>query len=201
MELPKEAISVMTKKKGTAARLQLLLIALVFLGPLMLATWLYFGGSALQPEGRTNHGELLQPLVNIRDALPESPKHEHNEGHWLLIYPNEAVCDAECEFALYTLRQSRLMLGKEMDRLVRVFLHGESAPDTVYLADEHAGLITLSDSGFSTLLKNKRPSELSAGGYYLVDPLGNLVMYFPPDIEPSDMVEDIKRLLKFSRIG
>jgi hypothetical protein len=88
-----------------------------------------------------------------------------------------------------------------MDRLVRVFLHGESAPDTVYLADEHAGLITLSDSGFSTLLKNKRPSELSAGGYYLVDPLGNLVMYFPPDIDPSDMVEDIKRLLKFSRIG
>lgn len=191
----------MTKKKGKAARLQLLLIALVFLGPLMLAAWLYFGGRALLPEGRTNHGELLLPLANIRDALPESPIHERNDGHWLLIYRNEAVCDAGCEFALYTLRQSRLMLGKEMDRLGRVFLHGESAPDTVYLADEHAGLIALSDSGFSTLLKNKRPSELSAGGYYLVDPLGNLVMYFPPDIDPSDMVEDIKRLLKFSRIG
>lgn len=191
----------MTKNKGRTARLQLLLIALVFLGPLLLAAWLYFGGSAFQPEGRTNHGELLQPLVNIRDALPESPIQEHNRGHWLLVYRNDGVCDAACEFALYTVRQSRLMLGKEMDRLVRVFLHGESAPDTVYLAEEHAGLITLSDSGFSTLLKNKRPSELSAGGYYLVDPLGNLVMYFPPDIEPSDMVEDIKRLLKFSRIG
>jgi len=191
----------MTNNKGKTARLQLLLIALVFLGPLVLATWLYFGGSALQPAGRTNHGELLQPLINIRDVLPESPIHEHNDGHWLLIYPNSAVCDAGCEFALYTLRQSRLMLGKEMGRLVRVFLYGESAPDTVYLADEHAGLITLSDSGFSTLLNNKRPSELTAGGYYLVDPLGNLVMYFPPDIEPGDMVADIKRLLKFSRIG
>jgi hypothetical protein len=133
--------------------------------------------------------------------MPGSPIHEHNDGHWLLIYRNDGVCDAACEFSLYTVRQSRLMLGKEMDRLVRVFLHGEGAPDTVYLADEHAGLVTLSDSGFSTWLKNKRPSELSAGGYYLVDPLGNLVMYFPPDIEPSDMVEDIKRLLKFSRIG
>ncbi|MGB5331149.1 MAG: hypothetical protein WBM80_00095 [Woeseiaceae bacterium] len=191
----------MTKKKGTAARVQFLLIALVFLGPLLLAAWLYFGGSAFQPEGRTNHGTLLQPLVNIRDALPESPIHGHDQNRWLLVYTNDAVCDAGCEFSLYTLRQSRLMLGKEMDRLVRVFLHGESAPDTVYLADEHAGLIALSDSSFSALLSNKKPAEMAAGGYYLVDPLGNLVMYFPPDIEPRDLVEDIKRLLKFSRIG
>ena len=39
------------------------------------------------------------------------------------------------------------------------------------------------------------------GGYYLVDPHGNLVMYFGPDIDPRDMVDDIKRLLKLSRIG
>lgn len=191
----------MTHEKGIAARLQLLLIALVFIGPLILAVWLYFGGSALQPEGRTNHGELLEPIVNIRDAVPESPLHEHNDGHWLLVYPNEGVCDAACEFSLYTVRQSRLMLGKEMDRLGRVFLHGESLPDTVYLADEHEGLIALSDRRINTLLNNKRPKAVSAGGYYLVDPLGNLVMYFPPEIEPSDMVEDIKHLLKFSRIG
>lgn len=191
----------MTHEKGIAARLQLLLIALVFIGPLILAAWLYFGGTALQPEGRTNHGELLEPIVNIRDAVPESPLHEHNDGHWLLVYPNEGVCDAACEFSLYTVRQSRLMLGKEMDRLGRVFLHGESLPDTVYLADEHEGLIALSDSRINALLNNKRPKAVSAGGYYLVDPLGNLVMYFPPEIEPSDMVEDIKHLLKFSRIG
>lgn len=191
----------MTHEKGIAARLQLLLIALVFIGPLILAAWLYFGGTALQPEGRTNHGELLEPIVNIRDAVPESPLHEHNDGHWLLVYPNEGVCDAACEFSLYTVRQSRLMLGKEMDRLGRVFLHGESLPDTVYLADEHEGLIALSDRRINTLLNNKRPKAVSAGGYYLVDPLGNLVMYFPPEIEPSDMVEDIKHLLKFSRIG
>jgi len=191
----------MMNNKGRTARLQLLLIALVFLGPLMLAAWLYFSGSALQPEGRTNHGELLQPLVNIRDVVPASPIHEHNDGYWLLVYLNDEVCGAQCELALYTIRQSRLMLGKEMDRLVRVFLHGESPPDTVYLAGEHAGLVTLSDRDFSALLKNKRSLESPTGGFYLVDPMGNLVMYFPPDIEPSDMVEDIKHLLKFSRIG
>lgn len=191
----------MMQKNSAAGRTQFLLIALVFFGPLIIATWLYFGGAGFQPEGRTNHGELLQPVVDIGDVLPDSSIHGHNDGHWLLVYSNDGVCDETCEYALYTLRQSRLMLGKEMDRLVRVFLHGDSAPDTVFLADEHAGLVNLTDSGFNKLLQNKKPTGLPAGGYYLVDPLGNLVMYFRPDIDPSDMVEDIKRLLKLSRIG
>lgn len=191
----------MTKKTDIKGRFQLLLIASVFFGPLILAAWLYFSGAGLKPAGRTNHGELLLPLASIPDTLPESAIHEHLGGSWLLIYSNSGLCEEACEYALYTLRQSRVMLGKDMDRLVRVFLHGDSAPDRVFLADEHAGLITLRDSGFSDLLKNKKPAESSAGGYYLVDPLGNLVMYFQPDIDPGDMVEDIKHLLELSRIG
>ena len=102
---------------------------------------------------------------------------------------------------LYTTRQARLMLGREMERVRRVFLHGDTAPDTVFIAAEHAGLITKQDSGFSGLLNNKKPVTLAAGGYFLMDPLGNLVMYFEPTINPRDMVDDIKRLLRLSRIG
>ena len=93
------------------------------------------------------------------------------------------------------------MLGREMDRLLRVFLHGESAPDTLFIAAEHQGLITIEDASLAGLLENKRPATLPAGGFFLVDPLGNLVMYFRPDIEPRDMVDDIKHLLRLSRIG
>lgn len=191
----------MTKQKDTRGRVQLFLMSLVFFGPLILATWMYFGGSDLQPVGRTNHGELLEPVLNIRDVLPDSPIHAHNEGHWLLVYPNAGSCDENCQYALYTLRQSRLMLGKEMERLVRVFLHGNSAVDTVFIAEQHAGLVALEDNRLSELLNNKKPEELPTGGFYLVDPLGNLVMYFRPDIDPDAMVEDIKHLLELSRIG
>jgi hypothetical protein len=191
----------MNQPKTGKGRLQLLLIAAVFLGPLALAAWLYFAGQGLAPEGRTNHGTLLQPIVRLTDALPESPLHEHNDGHWVLLYANAGACDEACEFSLYTLRQSRLMLGKEMDRLVRVFLHGESVPDTVLLADEHKGLVTLQDSSLNALLDKAKPASVAHGGYYLVDPLGNLVMYFQPDVDPGMMVEDIKHLLEFSRIG
>lgn len=189
----------MSEKKS--GKLQLVLIAAVFLGPLLIGAWLYFSGSSLVPTGRSNHGELLEPIVNLGDVLPDSPIHPLHEQRWLLLYVNEGLCDDECRDALYTLRQSRLMVGKEMDRLARVFLHGETAPDTVFLAAEHAGLMTIEDAGLTSLLDKKRPADLPEGGYFLIDPLGNLVMYFGPDIDPPDMVDDIKHLLKLSRIG
>jgi len=190
----------MTKKKTTWARVQMLLIASVFFGPLAVATWMYYGGH-FQPEGRTNHGALLKPIVNIGEQLPGSDVALKGDGYWVLIYADDRACDERCKDALYTVRQSHKMLGKEMDRLLRVFLHGESSPDTVMLADEHAGLIAVRDDRLLALLHNKKPAALSAGGYFLMDPLGNLVMYFEPEIEPRDMVGDIQRLLKLSRIG
>lgn len=190
----------MTKPKTTRGRVVFLLLAAVFLGPLALAAWMYYAGQ-LQPEGRTNHGVLLEPIVNLPETLAESPLHAAGDGHWVLLYANDAACGDTCRQSLYTLRQSRLMLGREMDRLVRVFLHGETPPDTLFLAEEHEGLVTLRDSALQDLLTVRRPAGIAAGGYFLVDPLGNLVMYFEPDLDPSAMVEDIKHLLELSRIG
>jgi hypothetical protein len=190
----------MSEKKTTWAHIQMLAIASVFFGPLIAAAWMYYGG-ALQPEGRTNNGALLEPIFSVATALPESEISSVGDGYWVLLYATDDECADACENSLYTLRQSRKMLGREMDRLLRVFLHGESSPDTVFLADEHAGLITMRDDALASLLDSKKPAALSAGGYYLMDPLGNLVMYFEPTIDPSAMVEDIKRLLKLSRIG
>ena len=184
-----------------SGRGQLVILALVFFGPLAVAAWLYFSGADFQPKGRTNHGELLQPLVNIQDTLTASSIGELDDGRWLLVYGHDGACGDPCRFSLYTLRQSRLMLGRDTERLVRVFLHGAEPPDTAFLAEEHAGLVTLRNDRFSALLEKNRPVDTPPGGFFLVDPLGNLVMYFGADIDPADMVEDIEHLLKLSRIG
>lgn len=191
----------MTESKRRSARLHLALIAAVFFGPLVIAAWLYYGGFFAESLGRSNHGALLEPILNLGEELPESSLHGHNEGGWVLLYANAGACSDACRDALYTIRQTRKMLGKERDRVQRVFLHGSTPPDTVFLAAEHPGLITIEDAGLDGLLENKRPAELPAGGYYLIDPLGNLVLYFRPNIEPADMVDDIKHLLRLSRIG
>jgi hypothetical protein len=184
-----------------SGRLQLGLIAAVFLGPLLLAAWLYYGGAFMQPEARSNHGQLLEPILNLTDTLPASELHQRQDGRWVLLFLAPGECGEDCRSGLYTIRQLRLMLGREMDRVARILLHADKALDTVFLANEHQGLITLEDRALSELLITKKPDGLAAGGYYLIDPQGNLVMYFPSGLAPREIVADIKRLLRLSRIG
>ena len=180
-------------------RWQLWAVAAAFFGPFLIAVWLYFSGQSVQLGA--NHGFLLEPIINLKDEAAESPLHEANPEQWLFVYANIGDCDDGCRTALYKARQSRTMLGREMDRVTRVFLHGESLPDTLWLAEEHAELVLVPDVELGQLLITKKPEAVPAGGFFLIDPLGNLVLYFPPGIEPRDMVGDIKRLLKLSQIG
>ena len=186
------------KKRG--GKIHLAFVALAFGAPLLLATWMY-NNDHWRPDSSSNKGTILQPIVNIADRLPSSPVVPLTERQWLMLYVNTDSCDEGCFEALYRLRQSRLMLANEMSRVTRVFLHGESTPDRVILEEQHAGLITITDKDLVNLLAGKQPAEHGAGGIYLIDPLGNLVMYFSPDLPPGEMVEDIKHLLKLSRIG
>ena len=191
----------MPAEPRSPGRIHLLLVAAVFAGPLALAAWMYYSNSSLAPDSGTNKGALLLPTISLRAALPRSDLHKIAPDQWLMLYANPAGCDDACRDALIRLRQSRLMLGKDMPRVARVFLHADSAPDTVSPEQQHAGLITVSDKDLGALLEAKRPAQLRSGGYYLIDPLGNLVMYFPPELNPKDMVGDIKHLLKLSQIG
>lgn len=188
-------------QRPSAGMKQVALLGLVFVLPLALAAWLYFSDSGLAPAGRTNHGALLEPIVNLDEALPNSELADLSEEHWLLIHAIDGPCAADCEDSLYTQRQIRRMLGPEMSRLRRVLLHGQMAPDTVRIEDEHPDLIIIEGEELGDLLDEQRPRRLPPGGYFLVDPLGNLVMYFPPDTAPGDMVDDLEHLLDLSRIG
>jgi len=186
-------------------RKQLYFVATIFLLPLLLAALMYSGIFSWQPSGRTNHGELLQPIVNLGDADLQPTLRALSNGasdkHWLLIYVNTAACEATCQESLYRLRQSRLMLGSEMARVKRVFLHGSAVPDKVFIEQQHEGLLVLGHPDLGDFLRSQRPEHVPAGGLFLVDPLGNLVMYFAAELLPRDMVTDIKHLLDLSRIG
>ena len=190
----------MTKQLGKGGPLQIAIIALVFFGPLIFASWMYTSGR-LQPTARTNHGELLTPVVNLAETLADSLLLSATDAPWRLVYTNEADCGDSCLEALYRLRQIRLMLGKDMDRVGRVFLHGDSPPDKVFLDEQHRGLITITDKALGELLEERRPKEVPPGGIFLVDPLDNLIMYFSPAVPPGDMADDLKHLLELSRIG
>lgn len=194
----------MTTRGVNRGRTKLLLLGLTFLAPLIAAAWLYLTGSSLTPRGRTNSGDLLEPVINLEDETGESIERltgGASGARWVLIYANAAPCLDTCRDALYRMRQARLMLGNDMNRLVRLFLHGENPPDTVWLNEQHAGLTTIRNEALISVLQQYRPDENGSGGLYLVDPLGNLVMHFANELDARRMVDDIEHLLELSRIG
>jgi len=46
------------------------------------------------------------------------------------------------------------------------------------------------------------PAEHDLGDHiFLIDPRGNLMLRFPRDADPSGVIKDLRRLLKYSAIG
>ena len=194
----------MTAGNVKRGRTKLALLGLTFLAPLIAAAWLYLTESSLAPRGRTNAGALLEPIINIEAETGESLERltdGASRGRWVLIYADPAPCLDSCREELYRMRQARLMLGNDMSRLVRLFLHGENTPDTVWLNEQHAGLTTIRNEALMSALQRYRPGDGGSGGLFLVDPLGNLVMHFANELDARRMVDDIEHLLELSRIG
>jgi hypothetical protein len=159
-------------------------IALVCAAPLVLGTAAYLLGWS--PGAPANYGELIPPRV----IAPLSEL----RGKWVLVTFDAAACDADCERKLYVARQVRRAQGKDMDRIERMWVvtdAGKPRPD-VLAATEGTRVGRFAGDGF--------PGPI-AEYIYLIDPLGNLMMRFPRDPDPSQVIKDLQRLMKYSRFG
>lgn len=176
---------------------------LLFAGPVVLAVVLYMNPQWV-PEGRTNHGYLMQPTVELAWApMPalsgETVPADVLQGRWTFLYFDSARCDEDCVQNLYKMRQVRLAQGKDMNRVQRLFVITEGEPDAqlATLLREHPGLVVAREAGagHAAQLPNAR------GHLFVVDPRGNAVLRYSPDADPKDILDDLKHLLKVSRIG
>lgn len=184
-------------------RLQLILLAVIFLGPLALAMYLYYGVDDWAPPGQTNHGTLIEPVVLLPEVpidtlAGESTSPEVLRHHWTMLYVNPEPCGEACRQEIIKIRQVRLALGAEADRVERLYLAGGEPPPPEWLAKTQAGLVSASLED-NPALAAALPSPEAA--IYFVDPLGNLMMRFPADADPEDIKTDLKKLLRISRIG
>ena len=191
------------------ARLGLIGLAALFFVPLALSFYLYYGTS-WRPTGTTQHGELIQPprpLPDVALALADGDRAgpELLRGEWQLLYLGPGDCPAACREMLVRMRQVRLALDKDMDRVGRVFLYSGDLSAGGYLAGEHPGLVVArADDEAGRQLLSAFPegdSPLTSGKLYVVDPLGNLMMSYPGDAAPKSILTDLERLLKLSHIG
>jgi hypothetical protein len=168
-----------------SARNKLLLIGAVCLAPLVLGTLAWYFKLDVGAPG--NYGELLPPRPL------SGPPFDRLRGKWLLIAVDGASCDAWCERKLYYLRQLRKALGKDMDRVERLWLLTDDARPRAELLQAIDG----------TLIERAPKMDAFPGKpvdhLYVVDPFGNLMMRYPRDPDPSRMLKDLQRLMKFAR--
>ena len=162
---------------------KILLIGAVCLAPLIAGWALYLSG--WRPTATGNYGELIPPR-----PLAGAP-FEPLRGKWVLVMFDTAACDAHCEKKLYFMRQVRRTQGSDMERIERVWAVTDGGKPRAELLAAIEG----------THVVNFRDPSFSPDYIYLVDPLGNLMLRFPRDPDPSKMVKDLQRLLKYSRIG
>ena len=189
-------------------------IALIFFAPLALSFYLYYGRH-WHPGGRVNAGELIEPARPLpaavlplvsgeRAAGKAETDAQFLKGKWTLLYVQHGRCDEECRRHLYDTRQVRLALDREMNRVQRVFIGDADCCDLPELKTAHPDLIVVRASAADEPLLAELPlrsGAINSHRIYLVDPLGNAMMFYAPDARPKGMLEDLKRLLRLSSIG
>jgi hypothetical protein len=194
-------------------------LALMFFAPLGLSFYLYYGKS-WRPGGRVNAGELIAPARPLPSlALPlagaggaatgaipaaSETNPQFLKGKWTFLYVQHGRCDDECRRHLYDTRQVRLALDREMNRVQRVFIGDSDCCDLEELKAAHPDLTVIRASPAAEPLLTLLPERTGAENshrVYLVDPLGNAMMFYAPDVRSKGMLEDMKRLLRLSSIG
>lgn len=193
-------------------RRQLLMLAGIFLGPLVLAFVVYYGFD-WRPAGRSQHGELLTSPVMLPDValvvergVVDSADAERGgvvprfRRKWSLIVVADDGCPDACQATLYETRQVRKALSRERDRTQRVLMiSGEF--DRATIEQQHPDLVIVADDSPAAAELAATIVTLDRNFIYLADPLGNLMMRFPRDTGMKGIHTDLKKLLKLSRIG
>ncbi len=155
-------------------------------------------GHLVTPVVPLNYSELLAAPVTSSESMAQL------KGRWIVVSVAAGPCAEVCRQNLYKTRQMRLMLNKEIPRVRRLLLLTDPGAAGA-LADWLQQDEFLAVAGLAPALREKL--EKAAGGplqpgqILLLDPLGNLMMYYDADFDPYGVLKDLKHLLRASRIG
>jgi len=172
-------------------RVRFAALGLFFAAPFVCAWLAYWLDWA--PGAASNYGELITPPRPL-----EAPALAGLRGKWVLVSFDAPACDAYCEKKLYFMRQLRRAQGKDQERVERLWLLTEAgAPRAALLAAFEGTRVERAPA----LAARFPAAGALADHVYVIDPLGNLMMRYPRDPDPSRMLKDLQRLLKVSGIG
>lgn len=178
------------------SRKNLLLLFSIFIIPIVLAKL------ALDNDwfnkASTNSGQLLKEELSLTQL---NINDEVLQKKWLILYRLPRSCDENCKQTIYGINQTFISLGREMDRVIPVGLFAaEFNPDDL-------GVLKEKFWKFSSLSEASK-DKLESNWVYVSDALGNVILkYAAPTTDEEvlalgkSMLSDLRKLLKYSRIG
>jgi cytochrome oxidase Cu insertion factor (SCO1/SenC/PrrC family) len=197
------------QRRTVRGRWKMLAVLAMCAAPVVASYFTYF---VIRPEGRTNYGELVTPpralpadlrLVDLqgRDVPPASLLDQ-----WSMVVVAPSACDAACEQRLLLQRQVREALGREKDRVDKVWFVLDDGPLRAPLrqaieAEPAVRTLRVTPEALGRWLQ---PAAVggSAGSIddhvYLVDPMGNFMLRWPVGADPARLKRDLERVLRAS---
>ena len=190
------------------SRTALILIFVLFvISP--IAAWLVHTGvidvSFDAGQGK-NKGELVHPArplegFALADTDGKGITREDFLGLWTMVEFAPALCVDDCMKNVYKMRQVRLALGKDAHRVQRVVIAEHAAHLDKIMSDNPGTRLFIATDRSLPLLKqfpNYIEGDISsvAQRIYIIDPLGNLMMQYASNVDPSDILKDLRQLLK-----
>lgn len=179
----------------------LLYIFAVFFIPLTLSIILYINPNIIEL-GYTNNGALYNKEVNINNyefLNNENKKFDTStlKGKWWLLHIVGKHCSDECKNRIYNLGQMEKTLGKNNNRVNTIFLSKDTHNTSLYSNSKNfVALNTTNEDYIKNLDFNFNDDFL-----IIVDPLGRAVLKYKIHNTPKEILSDLKKLLKNSKIG
>jgi len=199
-------------KSRLSPRLVLLTIAALFILPLVTAWLMYTGTIEFRPHSTRNLGELVQPPLPVSwqgvrlDDDAAGSAEQAFAGHWLILHAVPRPCPAACLSRVADLRQVHRAAGRQQDRLRLALLHDlETSEDAAALQAVYAEFQLLQDpagalwKSLEEVAADSDAKEPVRGSTYLIDPLGNIMLFYAAGYDPNDLKNDLKRLLTWSK--
>ena len=189
------------KNKG---QITLIGISLFFFIPIITAWYLVFYTDFMTNSQGVQHGELIEPLVTIGEIEVAEIKTMNKvliNDKWTLVFIEKGQCGDLCNERLYQLRQIRLALGEDRDKVDRLVIFNKEN-NLNELKDLYSGqkFIDNSFKNYQFLVTKFKDLYLDkANPIFLVDPYGYLMMQYPEGTEPKGIIKDIERLIKNSK--
>jgi cytochrome oxidase Cu insertion factor (SCO1/SenC/PrrC family) len=155
-----------------------IVLSIITILPIIASTILYFNHNYFNLK-TLNRGVLVTPAMNVKDLEIGST----NDKKWRIIYAESGQCDEHCKTLSFQLSQLTKILNKDRDRTIFMSVNGP----------------------YETLKKkfvqNGMKDFIVANRVYLIDPMGNLFMYYADTIDPMNILHDLKRVLEVSQVG